>query len=183
MKSVFLKKIPPNLVPNQYFYLVFARRIFQHLIGFHFCAFYYSDARFLIKMEPFWALFPASRTNGQRTSRPRQARPRAGRFSARGRARRAPPLQPWWVQVRGAFSAAAFCPRGRGRLAAKVARLAREVATPWARPGQTSPPRARGRGLSPPPASHPPPRPGKGGWVGGWGGGGGGHRNSGLDAK
>ena len=34
--------------------------------------------------------FPALHTNGQRTSRPRQARPRAGRFPARGRARRAP---------------------------------------------------------------------------------------------
>ena len=66
--------------------------------------------------------------------------------------------------MQSAFSAAAFCPRGRGRLAAKVARLAREVATPWARPGQTSPPRARGRGLSPLPARHPlPGREGGGG--------------------
>ena len=117
-------------------------------------------------------------THGGQTG-PAGPAPHAGNSQPVGR--RAPPPhsnQLQCAQMQSAFSAAAFCPRGRGRLAAKVARLAREVATPWARPGQTSLPRARGRALSPPPASHPPPRPGKG-----MGRGGGGHQNPGLDAE
>ena len=56
--------------------------------------------RFLLQrctfLDHFGALlapFPALRTNERRTSRPSQPRPRAGRFSARGRARRASSLQ------------------------------------------------------------------------------------------
>ena len=48
---------------------------FQHLVGFHFCAFYYSGARFLIILEPFWPLF---QRYGQRTETPSRPRLHAG---------------------------------------------------------------------------------------------------------
>ena len=37
------------------------------MVGIHLFAFYYSDARFLIKMEPFWALFQRYERTNERT--------------------------------------------------------------------------------------------------------------------
>ena len=46
----------PNLVPNQYFLVHFARGDLFNTWKISHVAFYYSDARFLIILEPFWAL-------------------------------------------------------------------------------------------------------------------------------
>ena len=88
-----LQKYSWNLAQTNTFTNILLDGIFYLTVGFHFCAFHYAAARFLMIFSPFGIFLEGSQRYGRRTSRPSQPRPRAGRFSARGRARRAPPLQ------------------------------------------------------------------------------------------
>ena len=61
-----LQKNNPETLRKRVIWRTFRLTEFYALIvGFHFCAFYYGDARFLMILLPFWPLFggaPASRT-------------------------------------------------------------------------------------------------------------------------
>ena len=73
----------PKPCANSDFNLSFALRDFLTLGKLHHVAFYYSDARFLIILEPFWAL---SQRSARRTDRPSRPRPSRRKFSSRVRA-------------------------------------------------------------------------------------------------
>ena len=76
MKSVFDENYPETLRKSMLSGTFCLTGFLQHLVGFHFCAFHYSGARFLIILEAFWTLFEwDARTHARRTSRPSAPRP------------------------------------------------------------------------------------------------------------